>query len=172
MDVEQLPLQPPVPLTSTHVVTDFDCGVDSLNEWLGKRAAKNQAIGASRTFVVTNGEIVVGYYCLCSAAIDRIELPKAKQRNMPDPIPAALIGRLAVDLRYQGQKIGLSLLQDAIYRIVAASQSIGVAYILVHALDDAAKRFYERNGFEAIPEQPLTLFLSVATATKAVQFEG
>lgn len=171
MGVEQLSLQPPVPLTSTHVVTDFDCGVDSLNEWLLKRALKNQTIGASRTFVVTNGEIVVGYYCLCSAAIDRIEPPKAKKRNMPDPIPSVLIGRLAVDLRYQGQKIGLSLLQDAIYRIVAASQSIGIAYILVHALDDTAKRFYEINGFVAIPEEPLTLFLSVATAESAMGFE-
>ena len=171
MGVEQLSLQPPVPLTSTHLVTDFDCGVDSLNEWLGKRAWKNQAIGVSRTFVVTNGEIVIGYYCLSSAAIDRIELPKAKQRNMPDPIPAVLIGRLAVDARYQGRKIGLSLLQDALCRIISASQSIGVAYILVHALDDAAKSFYEKNGFVAIPEQPLTLFLSVATATVAMQSE-
>jgi hypothetical protein len=202
LGVEQLSLQPPVPLTSTHLVTDFDCGVDSLNEWLGKRAWKNQAIGGSRTFVVTNGEsekcglgarafggklppktsllcpsgapfqdIVIGYYCLSSAAIDRIELPKAKQRNMPDPIPAVLIGRLAVDVRYQGQKIGLSLLQDALCRIITASQSIGVAYILVHALDDAAKRFYEKNGFVAIPQQPLTLFLSVATATVAMQSE-
>ncbi len=165
-----------MPLTSTHLVTDFDCGVDSLNEWLGKRAWKNQAIGVSRTFVVTKSgapsqEIVIGYYCLSSAAIDRIELPKAKQRNMPDPIPAVLIGRLAVDVRYQGQKIGLSLLQDALCRIIAASQSIGVAYILVHALDDAAKRFYEINGFVAIPEQPLTLFLSVATATMAMKSE-
>ena len=176
MGVEKLSIQPPVPLTSTHLVTDFDCGVDSLNEWLGKRAWKNQAIGVSRTFVVTKSgapfqEIVIGYYCLSSAAIDRIELPKPKQRNMPDPIPAVLIGRLAVDVRYQGQKIGLSLLQDALCRIVAASKSIGVAYILVHALDDAAKRFYEINGFVAIPEQPLTLFLSVATATMAMQSE-
>ena len=176
MGVEKLSIQPPVPLTSTHLVTDFDCGVDSLNEWLGKRAWKNQAIGVSRTFVVTKSgapfqEIVTGYYCLSSAAIDRIELPKPKQRNMPDPIPAVLIGRLAVDVRYQGQKIGLSLLQDALCRIVAASKSIGVAYILVHALDDAAKRFYEINGFVVIPEQPLTLFLSVATATMAMQSE-
>ena len=150
-------------------MTDFDCGVDSLNEWLGKQAWKNQVLGVSRTFVVCDGEIVTGYYCLSSAAIDRIELPKAKQRNMPDPIPAALIGRLAVDLHYQGQKIGVSLLQDALCRIITASQSIGVAYILVHALDDAAKRFYEINGFVAIPEQPLTLFLPVATAVVAMQ---
>jgi predicted N-acetyltransferase YhbS len=171
LGIAQLPLQPPTPLISTHLVTDFDCGVESLNEWLDKRAWKNQVLGVSRTFVITNGEIVIGYYCLSSAAIDRIELPKAKQRNMPDPIPAILIGRLAVDLRYQGQKIGLSLLQDAICRIITASQSVGFAYILVHALDDAAKRFYEMNGFKAIPEQPLTLFLSVATAIKAMQSE-
>ena len=168
MDIEKLSLQPPVTLTSTHVVNDFDCGIDSLNEWLDKRAWKNQVTFVSRTFVVTNGKVVIGYYCLSSAAIDRIELPRAKQRNIPDPIPAILIGRLAVDLRYQGQKIGLSLLQDAIDRIVRASQKIGVAYVLVHALDDAAKRFYEINGFTAIPEQPLTLYLSVATAAKAM----
>jgi GNAT superfamily N-acetyltransferase len=165
-----------VPLTATHLVTDFDCGVDSLNEWLGKRAWKNQTIDVSRTFVVTDGEIVVGYYCLSSAAIDRIGLPKARQRNMPDPIPAALIGRLAVDShaerlcqqRYQGQKIGVSLLQDAIFRVIVASKSVGMAYILVHALDERAKRFYEINGFVAIPERPLTLFLPVATAMKSI----
>jgi hypothetical protein len=83
LGLEQLPLQAPVPLTSTHLVTDFDCGVDSLNEWLGKRSWKNQLLGVSRTFVVCDGEIVIGYYCLSSAAIDRLELPKAKQRNMP-----------------------------------------------------------------------------------------
>lgn len=186
MGITQLPLQPPVPLTATHLVTDFDCGVDSLNEWLGKRAWKNHTIDVSRTFVVTDRDsekcglglcpsrapfqdIVVGYYCLSSAAIDRIEMPKARQRNMPDPIPAALIGRLAVDRRYQGQKIGVSLLQDAICRIVTASKSVGMAYILVHALDDEAKRFYEINGFVAISERPLTLFLPVATAVAAIQ---
>jgi predicted N-acetyltransferase YhbS len=171
LGIEQLSLQPPTALTATHLVTEFDCGVDSLNEWLDKRAWKNQVLDLSRTFVITNGAVVIGYYCLSSAAIDRIELPKSRQRNMPDPIPAILIGRLAVDLRYQGQKIGLSLLQDAICRIITASQSVGIAYILVHALDDATKRFYDLNGFVAIPEQPLTLFLSVATATKAIQSE-
>jgi GNAT superfamily N-acetyltransferase len=166
------PLQPPVTLTANHLVADFDCGVDSLNEWLGKRAWKNHTIDVSRTFVVTDGEIVIGYYCLSSAAIDRIEMPKARQRNMPDPIPAALIGRLAVDRRYQGQKIGVSLLQDAICRIVTAAQSVGMAYILVHALDDGAKRFYEINGFVAIPERPLTLFLPIATAVAALQSQA
>ena len=139
------------------------------NEWLGKRAWKNHTIDVSRTFVVTDGDIVVGYYCLSSAAIDRIEMPKARQRNMPDPIPAALIGRLAVDRKYQGQKIGVSLLQDAIYRIVTAAKSVGMAYILVHALDDRAKLFYESYGFVAIPERPLTLFLPIATAVAAIQ---
>jgi GNAT superfamily N-acetyltransferase len=169
LGITSSPLQPPVPLTANHLVTDFDCGVDSLNEWLSRRAWKNHTLDVSRTFVVTDGDIVIGYYCLSSAAIDRIELPKARQRNMPDPIPAALIGRLAVDRKYQGQKIGMSLLQDAIYRIVTAAQSVGMAYILVHALDDRAKSFYENNGFVAIPERPLTLFLPVATAVAAIQ---
>jgi GNAT superfamily N-acetyltransferase len=164
----EVPLQPPVPLTTAHQVTDFDCGVDSLNEWLCKRAWKNQVIDVSRTFVICDGESVIGYYCLSSAAISRVEMPKGKQRNMPDPIPAALIGRLAVDRRYQGKKIGVSLLQDAIFRIITASQSIRVAYILVHALENTAKCFYEINGFVAIPDRPLTLFLPVATAIAAM----
>ena len=74
-------------------------------------------------------------------------------------------------MRYQGRKIGVSLLQDALNRIITASQSIRVAYILVHVLDDGAKRFYEVNGFVAIPERPLTLFLPVATTVVAMQFQ-
>jgi predicted N-acetyltransferase YhbS len=164
-------LQSPTPLTPNLQTTDFDCGVDSLNDWLCKRAWKNQVNDVSRTFVVCDGEMIVGYYCLSSAAIGRLDLPKSKQRNMPDPIPAALIGRLAVDIRYQGQKIGVSLLQDAILRVVNAAQNIGVAYILVHALDDVAKSFYEANGFVSIPEQPLTLFIPVATIATAINNE-
>jgi GNAT superfamily N-acetyltransferase len=161
-------LQLPAPLTPNLQTTNFDCGVDSLNDWLCKRAWKNQINDVLRTFVVCDGEIIVGYYCLSSAAIDRLDLPKSKQRNMPDPIPVVLIGRLAVDKRYQGKKIGVSLLQDAILRVVNAAQNIGVAYILVHALDDVAKHFYEVNGFISIPEQPLTLFIPVATAVAAI----
>jgi GNAT superfamily N-acetyltransferase len=122
-------------------------------------ALLNQIADVSRTFVVCDGEAVLGYYCLSGAAIGRMEMPKARRRNMPDPILAVLIGRLAVDLKYRGKGIGVGLLRDAIVRIVTTSQSIGIAYILVRALDDTAKSFYERNGFVAIPKEPLTLLL-------------
>jgi predicted N-acetyltransferase YhbS len=160
-------MESPVPLKPSHLVTDFDCGVNSLNDWLCRRAWKNQIGDVSRTFVVCEEEIVIGYYCLSSAAIGRIEMPKSRQRNMPDPIPAALIGRLAVDLKHRGKGIGAGLLQDAIIRIVTASQNLGIAYILVRALNDSAKSFYEKHGFVAIPDEPLTLFLPVATAIGA-----
>ncbi len=158
-------LQAPVPLTDAHVVQDFDCGVESLNDWLQRRAWKNQLLDVSRTFIVCQEDQVVGYYCLSSAAIGRHSMPKSRQRNMPDPIPAVLIGRLAVDRRYQGRKIGVGLLQDAVLRIVQVAQTIGTAYIVVHALDEAAQGFYQTYGFTSIPETPLTLFLPVSTAT-------
>jgi predicted N-acetyltransferase YhbS len=167
--MENLFLQPPVALTSDHILSDFDCGVDSLNDWLHKRAWKNQLLDVSRTFVVCDQQRVVGYYCLSSAAIGRISMPKARQRNMPDPIPAVLLGRLAVDRHYQGQKIGVGLLQDAVLRVVQISETIGTAYILVHALDDAAQGFYQTFGFMPIAETPLTLFLPVATALQVKQ---
>jgi predicted N-acetyltransferase YhbS len=162
-------MQPPVPLSNSHLIADFDCGVESLNDWLRKRAWKNQASNVSRTYVVCKEKNIIGYYCLSSAAIDREDMPKSQQRNMPDPIPAVLIGRLAVDLKYKGRGIGAGLLQDALVRIVTASQTVGIAYILVRALDVEAKRFYEKYGFVAIPEETLTLFLPVATALAALR---
>src|SRR5262245_51303650 len=94
-------LTAPVPLSPTHDVDSFDCDVPSLDTWLKRQALKNEASGASRTYVVCVGNAVVGYYCLAAGAIDRDEAPKPMRRNMPDPIPVMVLGRLAVDRNIQ-----------------------------------------------------------------------
>jgi GNAT superfamily N-acetyltransferase len=150
-------LNAPVPLGLEHSTQGFDCGVESLNEWLRSRAWKNQLTGASRTYVTTEESTVAGYYCLSSGALAATDAPGSIRRNMPDPIPIAIIGRLAVDKAWHGKAIGAALLQDAIERSAEAAKILGILGVLVHALSDQAKVFYERHGFIASPHQPLTL---------------
>ena len=122
----------------------------------------NQVSGASRTYVVTDGlENVVAYYALASGALTQGDAPSGLKRNMPDPIPMAILGRLAVDQRYQGQGLGIALLQDAVLRVQQAAAIMGIRGILVHAISDDAQCFYERHGFAGSPTQPMTLVLSL-----------
>ena len=154
-------LTPPAPLTDAHDLGTFDSGVPSLDDWLKRRARANQASGASRTYIVTAGGVVVGYYCLASGAIAAIDTPSPARRNMPDPIPMTLLGRLAVDRRLQGQGLGTALLRDAVLRTMQAAQIVGVRGLLVHAISDTARRFYESHGFAPSPTNPMTLVLSL-----------
>lgn len=136
--------------------------MDSLNDWLKRRARANQVSGASRTYVVTDEEgRVAGYYCLASGALALVQAPGSVRRNMPDPIPMAILGRLAVDRGWQGQGLGAALLRDAVERTRAASNILGIRGLLVHALSDEAKAFYERYGFVASPERPMLLVMSL-----------
>src|SRR5688500_834720 len=123
-------LTAPVPLTAFHNLAAFDCGAPSLNEWLTRQALKNEASGASRTYVVCRNDTVVGYYCLAAGAVVRTDAPKPMQRNMPDPIPVMVLGRLAVDLANQDQGIGKALLRDAILRVLRAAEIVGIRAIL------------------------------------------
>lgn len=155
-------LRPPVPLGEAHQLDEFDCGVDSLNDWLKRRARANQVSGASRTYVVTDEEErVAGYYCLASGALALAQAPGSVRRNMPDPVPMAILGRLAVDRNWQGHGLGAALLRDAVERTRAASNILGLRGLLVHALSDDAKAFYERYGFVASPEQPMLRVMSL-----------
>jgi len=154
----------PCLLTSELDATAFDSTEPSLNTWLKNRAMSNQNSGASRTYVVTDRSKqrqVVGYYCLVSAALALTDAPGAVRRNMPDPIPMALLGRLAVDRSWQGLGLGVALLQDAVLRTQQAAEIIGVRGLLAHALNPQAKAFYEHHGFAASPTQPMTLVLSL-----------
>src|SRR6202021_986404 len=116
------------------------------------------ASGASRTYVTAvQQDRVIGYFTLASGAITIAEAPSRARRNMPDPIPMAVLGRLAIDQRRQGRGLGRLLLRDAILRTRQAAEMIGIRGMLVHALSPAAKRFYETSGFRESPANPMTL---------------
>lgn len=154
-------LSAPTLLTETHDLAHFHCGVSSLDEWLIRRARQNHASGASRTYVAAEGTRVVGYYCLASGALAMSDAPGPIRRNMPDPVPMAVLGRLAVDQIWHGRGLGVALLQDAVLRTMRAADILGIRGLLVHAISDAAKVFYERHGFVASARQPMTLVLSL-----------
>jgi GNAT superfamily N-acetyltransferase len=158
-----LTLSPPAPITAGHALADFDCGESSLNDWLKRRALKNHASGASRCFVICAGGTVVGYYSLSAGAISHESAPKALRRNMPDPLPVFLLGRLAIDQRYHNQGLGQALLRDAMLRAVNVAGDAGVFALLVHALSDPAKQFYLSRGFVVSPLQPMTLMVTLET---------
>jgi GNAT superfamily N-acetyltransferase len=150
----------PEPLTASHRLDEFRCGEPSLDEWLVRRALANQASGASRTFVVADdGGRVRGYYALAAGAVSHESATSKVRRNMPDPVPVMVLGRLAVDGGAQGQKLGAALLQDAVKRAAAVSTHAGVRALLVHALHERARQFYEHYGFQPSPTHPLTLML-------------
>jgi GNAT superfamily N-acetyltransferase len=151
----------PVLLTKEHHTGCFSCGVASLDDWLRRRAYPNQVSGASRTYVAAEGQRVVGYYCLASGALAVSDTPGSLRRNMPDPVPMAILGRLAIDREYHRKGLGVALLQDAVVRTVQAGGILGIRGLLVHAISEEARTFYEYHGFIASPTQPMTLILSL-----------
>jgi GNAT superfamily N-acetyltransferase len=159
----------PEHLTAQHDVTAFDCGVPELDHWLKRRALQNEASGASRTYVVSAGGRVVGYYALATGAVAQYAATGKVRRNMPEPIPVMVIGRLAVDVAYQGQGLGTGLLRDALLRTSNAASIAGIRAVLLHAISDEAKRFYEKAGFSASPVDPMTMMITLAAAEKALR---
>ena len=159
-------IKPPEKLSVTHDLLSFDSGEPVLDDWLRRRALHNEASGASRTYVVCVRKTVVGYYTLAVGAVAHAEAPGRMKRNMPDPLPVMVIGRLAVDKNVQRHGIGKGLLRDAVLRTVQAAKIAGIRAILVHAISEPAKHFYEGCGFTASPIDPLTVMLTVAEAEK------
>ena len=153
----------PVLLSSDHDLDGFDCGEDSLSYWLKRNALKNQISGASRTFVIYKHKKVVGYYCLSAGAIAQENVPKKFRRNMPDPLPILILGRLAIDIEEHNKGLGSALLRDAMLRAVHISNDAGIFAILVHALSDQAKQFYISRGFVESPLQSMTLMMTLKT---------
>ena len=156
-------IKSPATITADHDLATFDCGEAFLNDWLKRRALKNHASGTSRCFVVCSSATVIGYYSLSAGAICHESAPKNLRRNMPDPLPVLLLGRLAVDKRYHNQGIGQALLRDAMLRAVSVASNAGVFALLVHALSDQAKQFYISRGFVVSPLQPMTLMMTIET---------
>jgi len=155
-------LSPPEIMTAHHDTEAFVSGEESLDVWLRRRAMQNQASGASRTYVVCDGERVVAYYTLASSAVALAETSSRFRRNMPDPIPVVVLGRLAVDRSFQKKGIGRALVRDAGFRIMQAADTIGIRGVIVHAISDEAKKFYEALGFYPSPLSPLTLMITLA----------
>lgn len=153
-------LAAPAPLGDDHRLDDFQCTAPALTKWLRERARQNQATGASRCFVVCDEtRNVVGYYALAAGAVSREEAPGRIRRNMPDPVPVIVLGRLAVHRDRVGQGIGRGLLKDALLRALQAAESVGARALLCHAVDDAAKAFYLKHGFVESPIHDMTVML-------------
>jgi GNAT superfamily N-acetyltransferase len=153
-------LAPVVLLDGTHDVTQFSCSKPEMDEWLVQHALTNQNLNATRTYVTCEGDIVRGYFSLAPSSIEFKNAPPRIQEGLARyPVPVILLARLAVDQRLQGTGIGRSLLLDALERSLLASQAIGGVAVLVDALDDRARTFYEKYDFERSPTDPYQLLL-------------
>jgi GNAT superfamily N-acetyltransferase len=161
-------LSPPQPLADQHEIEDFSSGQVSLDEWLRRRARADQISGASRTYVVCEGNRVVAYYALASGAISVESAPGRFRRNMPDPIPVAVLARLAVDRNWQGQGIGRALFRDAARRVAQAADAIGIRGIVVHAISEDARSFYLALGFDPSPGDRMTLLVTLSDIRAAL----
>jgi GNAT superfamily N-acetyltransferase len=147
-------------LEASHVVDAFDCGAAQLDTYLKRFALLNQSAGGARTYVAAIERRVVGFYSLSSAQVEYAEASDRTRKGLArHPIPVVLIARLAVDRSWQGKGLGAALLVDSLRRIHAASDIIGVRAVMVHAKDEAARRFYEHFDFDPSPVDPLHLFL-------------
>jgi len=160
---------PPEPLSNEHQIDRFDSGEPVLDDWLRRRARANQASGGSRTYVVCDGNVVVGYYALASGAIVQGLVPGRFRRNMPDPIPVVVLGRLAVDRRYQGRGLGRGLFRDAARRVAQAADAIGIRGIVVHAISEDARKFYVALGFDPCPSEAMTLVVTLHDIRAALE---
>lgn len=138
----------------------FDCGNPALNDWLKRFALVNQQSDSSQTYVVRRGNCVVGYYSLAVGSVRPEESPVRIAKGLArHPIGVILLARLAIDKQEQGTGLGKALLKDALIRIEAAADTVGVRAVLVHAIDQNARRFYEHFGFERSPVDPFQLLL-------------
>ena len=152
----------PEPIAEHHDLEAFESGEPDLDSWLRKRALANERERASRTFVVCSGKVVVAYYCLAAGSVGHADAPGSVRRNMPQPIPVIVLGRLAVDQKWQGKGIGAGLLKDAVLRSIRISRELGARALLVHAISESARKFYLRFGFAESPIDPMTLMLNLS----------
>ena len=153
----------PEPLDERHDISEFHSGVSSIDKWLRSKAHLNEAKGGARTYVVCDGECVVGFYSLAASSVERRRLSSRVARNMPEPVPVILLGQLAVDARYRGLGLGSDLLVDAAKRSLAAVNLIGARAVVVRALDERAKSFYAQFGFRPYSDrEPLMLVLRIS----------
>jgi GNAT superfamily N-acetyltransferase len=159
-----------VRLTADHDLSGFDCGDDELNRWLVDHALASQKADLARTYVTFSGESIAAYVSLTTGSVRPEAAPKRYARGMPRyPLPTILIARLAVDHRYQGQRIGSRLLGEALRLAVAASDTAAARLVVVDAIDDRAVAFYRRWGFIDVPENPHRLFRQIVDIRRSLE---
>ena len=161
-------LTAPERLQDWHRIEGFDSGETTLDDWLKRRALANQTSGASRTYVVCDNQRVIGYYALASGAVTVESATGRFRRNMPNPIPVAVLARLAVDRSWQGKGLGRALFRDAAARVAEAAEAIGIRGIIVHAISQHAKDVYLAIGFSESPVAPMTLMVSLSDIRAAL----
>jgi len=160
------------PLSGAHDRSAFACGEPELDDYFHRRAGQDERRGIARVFVAADDELgIIGFYTLNTCALSAEELPRELARKLPryQSIPAALIGRLARDLRVRGRGIGELLLADAVKRVLEADRTIAVWAILIDAKNPVTAEFYQSFGFVPFPSRPSRLFLTTATARKAAR---
>ncbi|MDR2875644.1 MAG: GNAT family N-acetyltransferase [Methylobacillus sp.] len=158
-----------LPLTGTHDRQSFDCGRRELNDWLRQVARQHQEKGLSKTFVAIHEEepqCICGFYALTLAELENRNLPEIWSKKLPRRIPGVRLGRLAVDLRYQGKGLGDLLLVDALARARRIYAEAGGIGLFVDAIDGRAAAYYLRLGFTASPDNSLLLFFPVSAMDK------
>jgi GNAT superfamily N-acetyltransferase len=156
-------LSAPAPLSEVHDLSEFNSGEATLDAWLRQRALKNAEIFATKTYVtcLADSHRVVGYYAVCMGQILNREGTGSMRRNMPQHIPAVILGRLAVDATCQGMGVGQALLADAVNRAHLAASEISARLVVVHAISPAAEAFYVRHGFIRLPVETPTYALDL-----------
>ena len=171
MPPEKPPLSKVEPISDLHDVSRFDCdGHESLNDWLKRFALTNERNESARTYVVHRSGLVVGYYSISSGSVSVEEAPARISKGLArHPIPVILLARLAVDKEERGTGLGKALLKDALRRIAQAADVVGARAVLVHAIDEQARKFYEHFDFGPSPVHDLQLMLLMKDLRKALE---
>jgi GNAT superfamily N-acetyltransferase len=161
-------LSSPVPIERQHDATSFDCGEESLNEYIKKYALLNHQNRSARTYVAMIGTKLAGYYTLANGSVGRNEAPPRIAQGLGNhPVPVMLLARLAVDAAEKGKGLGPGLLKDAVLRAFQASELVGSRAVVTHAKNEAAKTFYQRFGFVPSPLNELHLYLLMKDVRRA-----
>ena len=167
--LDRFTLSPPSLLNDSHILDDFDCGNATLNNWLKRYAMQNQRANSAKTFIVCDTNHVVGFYSLAVGSIEHeVASQRTKKGLARHPIPVMLLARLAVDIKYQGKKIGCGLLKDALLRTLEASEHAGIRAIFVDAKNENARKFYVNFDFEPSPVDSLKLMLLMKDIQKSI----
>jgi predicted GNAT family N-acyltransferase len=159
--------------TKHHNRDDFACGEPSLDHYLKRQASQDIKRKAAAVYVMTespNSETILGYYTLTAASINLEDVPEAAKKKLAryEDVSAVLLGRLALANQAKGQGLGGQLLKHALLQSLSLSEGLAAALVIVDALHEQAKQFYEHYGFVELPDRPMRLFMPMTTIKKTL----